>query len=271
MARPRSGAGALKGNSLLSGAGEGAFGERASSLRTFSLPSAAGAVREEQESGMVGASLGFWTPGPLDVLVLMFLAVGLLFIFVVLPALRRSEPSRKGAPTGADWKPLSEQSEDASPGGPTDMPPWEPGGGTAQVGGVVGRGCMAAVLGGAVVGTVAAIKGEGILAGVGSGAAWGLGLLGLYALFVAVRTGRFPDGGPTRIRCPRCGNEGTAGSARLGEDAAFDIRGQFEGKAIRKCNGCGAGLAIGLFAGPRVIPPEGWEILDRHWRSRFGE
>ena len=62
----------------------------------------------------------------------------------------------------------------------------------------------------------------------------------------------------------------TLNSGEEGDDAsgAFEVRGQFEGKAVRMCRQCGTGLFVGLFSGvllgrPRVIPPrrEVWERL----------
>jgi hypothetical protein len=68
------------------------------------------------------------------------------------------------------------------------------------------------------------------------------------------------------IACPVCGNSGGAGD----DQAPFEVRGNFEGKAIRKCNGCGTGLAVGPSGRVEVIPAPAWEVLDRSWARRFG-
>jgi hypothetical protein len=77
---------------------------------------------------------------------------------------------------------------------------------------------------------------------------------------------------PKDLFCPSCGNRGQATTDEAG---AFEIRGQFEGKAIRKCNRCGAGLAIGPFSGgffgePQLIPKDIWKRMEEIWAQRFG-
>ena len=74
------------------------------------------------------------------------------------------------------------------------------------------------------------------------------------------------------ITCPSCGN---AGEASTGDGGAFEVRGQFQGKAIQKCKKCGAGLSIGPFSGgffgkPKVIPREQWRRMDELWQREFG-
>jgi len=74
------------------------------------------------------------------------------------------------------------------------------------------------------------------------------------------------------IVCPSCGNRG---EAAVDESGAFEVRGQFEGRAVRKCRKCGAGLAIGPFSGgflgkPRLIPTDIWKRMEDMWRREFG-
>jgi hypothetical protein len=70
------------------------------------------------------------------------------------------------------------------------------------------------------------------------------------------------------IRCPSCGN---AGEASVDDSGAFEVRGQFQGKAIRKCRKCGAGLTIGgLFGKPKVIPKDQWQRMEEVWHREFG-
>ena len=46
--------------------------------------------------------------------------------------------------------------------------------------------------------------------------------------------------------CPSCGNKG---EATIDGSGAFEVRGKFEGKAVRKCRKCDVGLLIGPFSG----------------------
>jgi hypothetical protein len=74
------------------------------------------------------------------------------------------------------------------------------------------------------------------------------------------------------MRCPSCGN---AGEASTDESGAFEVRGQFQGRAIRKCKKCGVGLALGPFSGglfgkPKVIPEEQWQRMEAVWQREFG-
>lgn len=76
---------------------------------------------------------------------------------------------------------------------------------------------------------------------------------------------------PRVITCPLCGNRGD----QNGDDEfrAFEVRGQFQGKAVRKCTKCGNGLMVGLFSGiwlgkPDVIPEELWRQMNEVWRRR---
>lgn len=58
------------------------------------------------------------------------------------------------------------------------------------------------------------------------------------------------------------------------DDSDFEVRGQFQGKAVRRCRKCGAGLLVGLFSGvwlgkPQTISPELWAKMDALWRQRM--
>lgn len=77
---------------------------------------------------------------------------------------------------------------------------------------------------------------------------------------------------PKEIVCPSCGNRG---DATIDEKGAFEVRGQLQGKAARKCNKCGAGLFVGLFSGalfgkPKVILSDLWKRMDGTWEREFG-
>lgn len=74
-----------------------------------------------------------------------------------------------------------------------------------------------------------------------------------------------------KITCPTCGNTGD----QNGDDAApaFAIRGQYAGRAVRKCLSCGSGLLIGVLSGswigkPEVIPRDLWMQMEAVWRGR---
>ncbi len=75
------------------------------------------------------------------------------------------------------------------------------------------------------------------------------------------------------LKCPNCGN---VGEATIDAGGAFEVRGQFEGRAIRKCRSCRAGMAIGPFSGglfgkPKLIPKEIWQKMEQVWGERFGD
>jgi len=77
---------------------------------------------------------------------------------------------------------------------------------------------------------------------------------------------------PHETRCPACGN---VGEDSVVDGGAFEVRGQFQGKAIRKCRNCGVGLSIGPFSGgflgkPKVIPKDQWRRMEEVWRREFG-
>jgi len=73
------------------------------------------------------------------------------------------------------------------------------------------------------------------------------------------------------ILCPCCGSRGEATTDDTG---AFEVRGRYQDKAIRKCRKCGAGLAIGLSSGglfgkPSVIVKDTWERMEAEWEREF--
>lgn len=75
-----------------------------------------------------------------------------------------------------------------------------------------------------------------------------------------------------RLTCPSCGAKG---EATTNETGAFEVRGQYQGKAVRKCRGCGKGLAIGPFSGglmekPEVLPADLWRRMETMWEREFG-
>lgn len=72
---------------------------------------------------------------------------------------------------------------------------------------------------------------------------------------------------PTTLRCPACGN---AGEATLDTAGGFEVRGQYQGKAVRKCNKCGAGIFLGWFGKTRLIPADLWQRMQEVWEREFG-
>lgn len=77
---------------------------------------------------------------------------------------------------------------------------------------------------------------------------------------------------PKELKCPACGSTGRATTDGSG---AFDVRGQWRGKAMRKCMGCGSGLAIGPFSGgfigkPVLVPSDTWRAMEKVWEREFG-
>ena len=71
---------------------------------------------------------------------------------------------------------------------------------------------------------------------------------------------------PKEIRCPACGN---VGQATTGAEGAFDVRGQFEGRGVRKCRSCGAGLTLGWFGSAKIIPSPTWENMEELWEKEY--
>ena len=77
---------------------------------------------------------------------------------------------------------------------------------------------------------------------------------------------------PKMLVCPCCGN---TGEAIIDDTGAFEVRGKFQGKAVRKCRKCGVGLAIGPFSGglvgkPKIIPANIWQRMEAIWNEEFG-
>lgn len=73
------------------------------------------------------------------------------------------------------------------------------------------------------------------------------------------------------INCPACGNRG---EATIDDTGAFEVRGQLQGKAVRRCKKCGAGLLVGLFSGgflgkPKLVPSILWERMLEVWGREF--
>lgn len=67
------------------------------------------------------------------------------------------------------------------------------------------------------------------------------------------------------ITCPACGNRGDAS-----DDVHFEVRGQFQGRPVRKCLRCGLGLYVRAFGRPDVIPDSLWRQMEDMWESEFG-
>lgn len=69
------------------------------------------------------------------------------------------------------------------------------------------------------------------------------------------------------IQCPLCANRG---EATTDDKGAFAVRGHFQGKAVRKCNKCGAGLFLGWLGRPKPIPSQLWQHMKESWERKFG-
>jgi ribosomal protein S27AE len=69
------------------------------------------------------------------------------------------------------------------------------------------------------------------------------------------------------IKCPECGNKG---STQLDSDA-FEVRGMYERKPVRKCARCGAGLFVLFPKRVKVIPPDLWRQMEASWEREFGK
>jgi hypothetical protein len=75
-----------------------------------------------------------------------------------------------------------------------------------------------------------------------------------------------------RVVCPSCGIKGTES---IDDHAEFEVRGVHNGKAIRRCRNCGAGIAVGVFSGllfgkPTLIPNDLWQRMEAVWAREFG-
>jgi hypothetical protein len=66
------------------------------------------------------------------------------------------------------------------------------------------------------------------------------------------------------IVCPACGSIGYPS-----DDELFEIRGQLEGKPVRRCVRCGTGLFIRPLRKPRVIPHNLWVRMQESWQAEF--
>lgn len=64
------------------------------------------------------------------------------------------------------------------------------------------------------------------------------------------------------IVCPACGSIGYPSDEEL-----FEIRGQLEGKPVRRCTRCGTGLFIRPLRKPQVIPHNLWVRMQEVWQA----
>src|SRR5256885_1106211 len=70
-----------------------------------------------------------------------------------------------------------------------------------------------------------------------------------------------------KIRCPNCGNRG---ETRLDSDA-FDARGMYEGKPVRKCRQCGAGVFVLPPRRVKLIDPQLWHRIEAAWAAQSAD
>jgi hypothetical protein len=83
-----------------------------------------------------------------------------------------------------------------------------------------------------------------------------------------------------KVKCPWCGAKGTDVEpypedmrgpewtpTRGEEDYAFEVRGNYMGRPVRKCLNCGNGVRV-TFLPPRFnkVPPDEWADLQRRWK-----
>src|SRR2546423_86785 len=72
------------------------------------------------------------------------------------------------------------------------------------------------------------------------------------------------------IQCPSCGHRGRTEL----DSEAFEVRGALEGKPVRKCRSCGAGMTVGLGltgAKAKLIEPALWQEMEASWARAFGD
>lgn len=84
-----------------------------------------------------------------------------------------------------------------------------------------------------------------------------------------------------KVKCPSCGAVGTdvrpASEGATGpsgepihlkgqEDYAFEVRGNYAGRPVRKCLNCGNGVRVTILP-PRFrkVPPDDWADLQQRW------
>jgi hypothetical protein len=82
-----------------------------------------------------------------------------------------------------------------------------------------------------------------------------------------------------KVKCPWCGAVGTD-AAPIPEhlrgpsykppkgDYAFEVRGNYGGRLVRKCLNCGNGVRVTILP-PRFrkVPPDEWVDLQRRWEQ----
>lgn len=64
------------------------------------------------------------------------------------------------------------------------------------------------------------------------------------------------------MKCPSCGNQGHPANPA---DQAFEVRGEIDGQRTRKCNRCGAGMALSRLGRPKLIPDDVWTGMEDKW------
>lgn len=68
------------------------------------------------------------------------------------------------------------------------------------------------------------------------------------------------------MKCPFCGASGSKW-----EEDQFEIRGQIEGRPVRRCKACGTGFVFTRLLGrTRQIPDPIWEKMLAEWDRRMG-
>jgi hypothetical protein len=70
------------------------------------------------------------------------------------------------------------------------------------------------------------------------------------------------------IKCPTCGRKG---GTEVGSHT-FEVRGQLQGKPVRRCRNCGAGMTVGLgLTGAKAQPidPDLWRTMEASWAHEF--
>lgn len=72
------------------------------------------------------------------------------------------------------------------------------------------------------------------------------------------------------LTCPSCGNQGEEGLSLVGGDASFDIRGRWQGRPVRKCNGCDGGFTIGFLGRLKPLNADLWARMQESWHREFG-
>lgn len=94
--------------------------------------------------------------------------------------------------------------------------------------------------------------------------------------FGAAESSPAPSSSERPLTCPKCGNHGDASETT---PTGFEVRGQYEGAAVRRCQRCASGLFVKVSGGwmpwskatisAELVPDDLWVRMQDLWQRRM--